>query len=79
MTGAALVVGGSGAIGAEICRAIAARGMDVAITARSSTEVAKNVATDVEGLGNRSLVLEVDLDKPESVASAVQELSLIHI
>ena len=73
MTGAALVVGGSVAIGAEICRAIAARGMDVAITARSGTEVARNVAADVEGLGNRSLVLEVDLDKPESLATAVQE------
>jgi len=73
MTGSALVVGGSGAIGAEICRAIAARGMDVAITARSSAESARNVAADVEGLGNRSLVVEVDLDEPESLARAVQE------
>ena len=73
MTGAALVVGGSGAIGAAICRAIAARGMDVAITARSSTESARNVAADVEGLGNRSRVVEVDLDEPESLARAVKE------
>ena len=73
MTGAALVVGGSGAIGAAICRAIAARGMDVAITARSSTESARNVAADVEGLGNRSWVVEVDLDEPESLARAVKE------
>ena len=73
MTGAALVVGGSGAIGAAICRAIAARGMDVAITARSSAESARNVAADVEGLGNRSRVVEVDLDEPESLARAVKE------
>ena len=73
MTGAALVVGGSGAIGAEICRAIAARGMDVSITARSSVESARKVAADVEGLGNRSLVVEVDLDEPKSLARAVQE------
>ncbi|SVB84358.1 uncharacterized protein METZ01_LOCUS237212, partial [marine metagenome] len=73
MTGAALVVGGSGAIGTEICRAIAARGMDVSITARSGAESARNVAADVEGLGNRSLVVEVDLDEPESLARAVQE------
>jgi NAD(P)-dependent dehydrogenase (short-subunit alcohol dehydrogenase family) len=47
--------------------------MDVAITARSSAESARNVAADVEGLGNRSLVVEVDLDEPESLAGAVQE------
>ncbi|HCV33436.1 MAG TPA: dehydrogenase [Acidimicrobiaceae bacterium] len=73
MTGAALVVGGSGAIGGAICRAIAARGSDVAITARSGADSARNVAADVEGLGNRSLVLEVDLDEPESLAGAVQK------
>ena len=73
MNGAALVVGGSGAIGAKICRAIAARGMDVSIAARSNTESAQRVALDVEGLGNRSLVVEVDLNEPESLERAVQD------
>ena len=66
------MVGGSGAIGGAICRAIAARGSDVAITARSGADSARNVAADVDGLGNRSLVLEVDLDEPEALAGAVQ-------
>jgi|TARA_B110000196_G_scaffold133981_1_gene116115 3-oxoacyl-[acyl-carrier protein] reductase len=73
MNGAALVVGGSGAIGAEICRKIAANGMDVSITARSSAESARRVASDVEGLGSRSLVVEVDLNNPESLGRAVQD------
>ena len=72
MDGAALVVGGSGAIGGEICRAIAALGMDVALTARSNAESAEHVASEVEGLGKRSLVMRADISSPETLGEAVQ-------
>ena len=73
MNGVALVVGGSGAIGAAICRTLAAQGMDVVLTARSSAESANRVALEVEQLGRRSVVVEVDLNKPDTLENAVQE------
>lgn len=73
MNGTALVVGGSGAIGGEICRALSELGMDVALTARSSTESAENVALEVERHGNRSLILQADLGDHETLGKVVQE------
>ena len=49
--GAALVVGGSGGIGAVVARLLASRGSDVAVTYRRNAEsgqaVAKTAATQV--------------------------------
>ena len=43
-TGAALVVGGSGGLGAEIARMLAARGSDVAVTFRGNEQAGQAVA-----------------------------------
>lgn len=69
--GAALVFGGSGAIGASICRVLAKSGTDVALTFRSSGKVAMEVGRDVEAAGRRSLVVAADLEQPDSVRGAV--------
>lgn len=71
--GAALVFGGSGAIGAAICRALAKAGSDVALTYRSNEKVAAQVGRDVESSGRGSLVLSADLEQPDSVRKAVAD------
>jgi len=59
--GAAVVAGGSGAIGAAIARMLAERGSDVVITFRSNTEAAAAVVADVERSGRRAQARQVDL------------------
>lgn len=69
--GAALVVGGSGALGAAICRGLAQRGSAVALTYRGGAERAEAVANDVRALGTEALALQATLDDPASVKAAV--------
>src|SRR5688572_13908250 len=45
----ALVTGGSGAIGAAICRALAAGGMEVIVHAHSRIEEARRIAAEISG------------------------------
>lgn len=70
--GAALVTGGSGGIGAAICRMLAERGSDVVLTYRANREAADAVVADVERVGRRALALAADL-VDESVAASVVE------
>lgn len=71
--GAALVFGGSGAIGAAICRSLAEAGSDVALSYRSNLESAEKVAASIQSAGRRSLALSTDLEEPASVRAAVDE------
>jgi 3-oxoacyl-[acyl-carrier protein] reductase len=59
--GAAVVAGGSGAIGAAIARLLAERGSDVAITFRANADAAAAVVADVERCGRRGRAWQVDL------------------
>lgn len=68
--GAALVTGGSGGIGAAICRMLAERGADVVLTYRSNREAADAVVDDVVAAGRSAVALPADL-ADESVASSV--------
>lgn len=61
----ALVTGGGGGIGAEICRALAAAGHRVMV-ADLSGERSEAVAAELGGIG-----IEVDVTSPDSVAAAV--------
>ena len=80
--GVALVAGGSGAIGAAICRALARAGSDVALTYDSRRDAAEQVANDIRHQGRRALVMQTDLTDPQSalagVESVVKQFGAIH-
>jgi 3-oxoacyl-[acyl-carrier protein] reductase len=69
----ALVTGGSRGIGAAIARRLAADGANVAITYERSADKARAVASEIETLGRRALVLQADSADPAAVQRAVDE------
>lgn len=69
----ALVTGGSRGIGAATSLRLAAKGYDVAITYRSQRLAAEAVAAEVERLGRRAVVLQVDLADPARTREVVRE------
>lgn len=69
-TRAALVVGGSGGLGAAICRAMAPEWGRVAVGYRSSEAAARQVA---ETLGGNGAILHCDLADAHGVARAVAQ------
>lgn len=66
----ALVTGGAKRVGRAIALKLAAAGMDVAITYRTSGREARDTLAEVRALGRRALDIRVDLAKPQA-ASAV--------
>ncbi|MEO6604113.1 MAG: SDR family oxidoreductase, partial [Aeromicrobium sp.] len=73
--GAALVVGGSGGLGAEIARMLAARGSDVAVTYRSNKEAGDAVASEVAELGVRSSAHALDVTSADNCASVLADVA----
>lgn len=59
--GVAVVIGGSGGIGAAICERLAQHGTDVALTYRSNQAKAEAVAAQVAAAGRRAHVGALDL------------------
>lgn len=66
--GVAVVIGGSGGIGAAICERLADHGADVALTYRANGAAAAGVVTAVERAGRRGLAEAVDVGDEEQVA-----------
>lgn len=66
----ALVTGASHGIGAALARAYAAAGADVALAARTETDL-RQVAADVEVGGRRALVLPTDVADLGAIAAMV--------
>ncbi len=64
--GAALVSGGSGGLGAEICRLLAARGADVALSYHGRPEAAERVVAEIQLHGSDAQAWEADLASPGS-------------
>lgn len=61
-TGAALVAGGSGGIGAAIVRLLAEHGSDVVVGYRSNQDAAEQVAGQARSYGASATTLALDLD-----------------
>lgn len=70
----ALVIGGTGAIGAAIVERLAAEGADVAFTYHSNTGKAAALEERISACGRRSHSARVALDDPEAVARFVDDL-----
>jgi 7-alpha-hydroxysteroid dehydrogenase len=66
----AVITGGGRGIGAGCARALAEAGADVAITARTREQL-ESVAADVQGLGQRALVVPGDVSDLATIDSLV--------
>ena len=70
----ALVTGGSRGLGKDMATSIAKKGIDVILTYQSNkTEADKTVAT-IEGLGRKGASLQLDMSKPDTLDSFIQQL-----
>ena len=74
MSRRALVTGGSGAIGAAICRRLAADGCDVIIHANSRRDAADALAAELVAAGHAASVVAFDLTDPAATAAAIESL-----
>lgn len=74
-TGVALVVGGSGGLGAEIARTLAARGSDVAVTFRGNEAAGNAVAAAAADLGVRSSAHALDVSSADACAALLTEVA----
>jgi NAD(P)-dependent dehydrogenase (short-subunit alcohol dehydrogenase family) len=77
-TGAAVVIGGSGGVGAEICRVLARDGCDVALTYFGNEERAKVAAAAVEALGRAVSIYRLDIEEPAAVQNFVEAVAAAH-
>lgn len=62
----ALVTGGSGGIGAALCRALAAQGATVAVHYRDRSEVAERIASQIVASGGHAAAFPADLLVPRA-------------
>jgi 3-oxoacyl-[acyl-carrier protein] reductase len=70
----ALVTGGSGAIGAAVCRGLAQDGFYVYVHANSGAQRAQAVVDDILAAGGSAEVLAVDVTDAQAVAAALAPL-----
>jgi 3-oxoacyl-[acyl-carrier protein] reductase len=70
----ALVTGGSGGIGAAICRALSARGHFVYVHAHRGRESAESIAAGIVSAGGRAQALQFDLTDPVAVRAAIDDI-----
>lgn len=73
--GIAVVIGGSGGIGREVCRRLAECGSDVAITYRSNRAPAEDAAAMVEGLGRKSHLAALDITDADATKAYLEGLA----
>nr|WP_246045112.1 SDR family oxidoreductase [Rhodococcus oryzae] len=71
----AVITGGSGGIGIEITRRLAAKGLPVAFTYRSGSERAAALVEEITAAGGRARADAVDLTDRDRVARWAQEIT----
>jgi 3-oxoacyl-[acyl-carrier protein] reductase len=70
----ALVTGGSGGIGAALCRRLAAEGAAVAVHYRDREELAQSIADEIRGGGGRACAIAADLLVPRGADLLIDEV-----
>jgi NAD(P)-dependent dehydrogenase (short-subunit alcohol dehydrogenase family) len=71
LVGAALVTGAAKRLGADIARALARDGFDVALHCHRSRAEAEELAAEIEGMGRRATVVRADLAREAEVKGVV--------
>lgn len=71
VTGRALVIGGSGGVGAEICRILARDGCDVALTWFGNAARAEAAAAMVRAEGRAASTHQINIEDPDAVATLI--------
>jgi 3-oxoacyl-[acyl-carrier protein] reductase len=72
--GATVVTGGSGGLGAAICRLLAERGSDIALTYNRNAAAAAEVVADVEKLGRSARAWQLSLEDEGATATFLEEV-----
>lgn len=70
----ALVTGGSGAIGAAICRALAKEGLHVTIHANSRLDAAQTLANEIRQAGGQAEAVCFDVSDAAATSEALEQL-----
>ncbi len=73
MKGNALVTGGSRGIGRACALALAARGVDVAISYVENRDAAEATAAEIEAMGRRAIVLQADVADAAATAAVADD------
>lgn len=68
----ALVTGGSGEIGSEICRVLAAAGYHVYVHANSSLQTAEDLVAEIMDAGGSAQAIAFDVTSAEQTSNALQ-------
>jgi 3-oxoacyl-[acyl-carrier protein] reductase len=68
----ALVTGGSGGIGSQICRKLAAAGYHVYVHANSSLQTAEDIVAEIKDAGGSAQAIAFDVANAEQTQSALQ-------
>jgi len=80
--GCAMIFGGSGGLGAGVCRTFAQAGADLAIVYRSKQSAAQSVADDVRANGRKASIHAADVtmdgDVKAAIDAAIAEHDRIH-
>lgn len=74
-TGRALVIGGSGGVGAEICRVLARDGCDVDLTFFGNEARAEIAASMVREEGREAAIHRINIEEPEAVRALVEAVA----
>ncbi len=72
--GAAVVTGGSGGVGRVVCRLLAERGSDVALTYHSRADAARETIESVQDAGRQGAAWSVDLTDAQAAATFAHEV-----
>ncbi len=67
----ALVIGGSGSLGSEVCKLLAANGCDVAFTYHLQREKAEMLSENLREQNRRAYVFHLDLNDVQEVCEVV--------
>ena len=74
ITTRALVTGGSGGIGASICRALSAQGHFVYVHAHRGIAAAESIAAGITSAGGKAHALQFDLTDAAAARAAIEQI-----
>lgn len=71
----ALVTGGSGGLGARICKRLAEEGANVAVSYLSGEAEAEAVCNEIRKIGPKAMAVRIDQSSPNSIEAGVDQVA----